>query len=641
MPLDPDLLKDNKLFGRIWSYEALEARRESLRQVPDDWVEPDNWPPECTVKRDGKRAFWLPEGWVAATSTSVSDVERPCFVSPDGVRKFHKKEVEKLVGYKLPTVDPQVADDSNDVKDPRNVPEWPSEDWLPTDWYVVFRRAGKNGKSKNKCYIPPGGEGFFWFRATAEAWLNDGAGQPRPFDEADDPAAEPGTTPVKVEATEVEPPKKRTRRSSGKEDDGERNTEDHPDGPSREGKKAKATPSLQQEPPMPTAHRTGVGSVIPVAHPKADMLKHHPLFGRIFTRSEAIQKTMPRVPEDFVEPDCWPERTRADRTATALLSAWLPEGWFPAIGTTVNGKEVKCFVSITGKRYWHKPDLAKHLGVTFPPTRSGKQEEETNVKDPNLLPPWPKEDWLPHDWLLVYRRLGGVADDASTNRLHKCFVDPEATGFFYHRENVETYLANGYPPPTPFEESRLQSQVKTKIKHNEKIVTSSDYEEAKWLAVTRLPSLTSDAQQAFKGYGKLNAVDRLVRDGKDVSAWLLKRGFEEQTDMVAIFCQNKKAPDHKLFDWISGWYYRKTTFGERPCYMGIGVNTATKNMFCKGTYLFWSEPHGCWKAAAAINDNRAGLVKCSEDVKLPSDAKKAWQIVSMSAVQSWQNSAAR
>eukprot|EP00929_Paragymnodinium_shiwhaense_P095534 TRINITY_DN5671_c0_g1_i3.p1 TRINITY_DN5671_c0_g1~~TRINITY_DN5671_c0_g1_i3.p1 ORF type:complete len:540 (-),score=63.47 TRINITY_DN5671_c0_g1_i3:256-1875(-) len=391
--------------------------------------------------------------------------------------------------------------------------------------------------------------------------------------------------------------------------------------------KAKAT-LMQEEQLPPKAQHTDAGSVPPVAHPQANMLKDHPIFGRIFTYSEVLQKASPRVPEDFVEPDCWPPNTRADRSATALQCAWLPEDWFPAWGTTARGNDIKCFISIEGKRFWHKPKLVEYLGIA-PSSAKSRKEDNGNVKDPSLWPSWPRDNWLPQDWLLVYRQRGASG-------LHKCFVDPKVSGFFYQRADVEAYLATGHPQPTSFSESFLQSEKKTHRQHRDRIVKSSDYEEATWLAVTRLPSLTSDVQQALKSYGKLATMGRLVKSGKEISAWLLQRGFAEQTDMVAIFCNTKKTPDHVLIDWVSGWYYCRTTFGDRPCYMGIDVDPETNNVFCKGIYVFWCAPHGCWKAAATIDDERAGLVKCSQDVKLPSDATEAWQIVSMSTVVSWQ-----
>ena len=90
-------------------------RKLTLRNWPID-VEPD----------PGTWVFWLPDGWAQGIRTQASSGKTlKCYMSPAGKRYWHKKDIERDLGFALPT-----AHSSRDF-------------WCPLLPYVWRRKADK------------------------------------------------------------------------------------------------------------------------------------------------------------------------------------------------------------------------------------------------------------------------------------------------------------------------------------------------------------------------------------------------------------------------------------------------------------------------------------------------------------------
>lgn len=157
-PTDPD-----QLFGKLHTYEecclAVEVPRRPV-------VRPSNWPTD-TVHHHVAPPRWLPEGWRLGLKAS-----RLCYVSPDGIKFFHKTDIEDFVGCKLEAP----LDEGLSLSYPlslRSTPKWPDGDWLPRDWRVAYRRLPT---SLHRIYVPPSqSAGYLYTPMCVEKYLKDGS----------------------------------------------------------------------------------------------------------------------------------------------------------------------------------------------------------------------------------------------------------------------------------------------------------------------------------------------------------------------------------------------------------------------------------------------------------------------------------
>lgn len=168
------------LFGKIWTYEELLTveRTRGGRSSGDAHLafpeRPAFWPSNADVDRETKWVFWLPEGWAQAVSITVSGKSQKCYISPEGKRFWHKKDIEKFLGRMLEAREPPEVKDSGEkvgklVTDPDAIPTWPDGEWLPKDWRVCFRQLPS---TLHKIFIPPGqDDGFCYHRSTVMDYL--------------------------------------------------------------------------------------------------------------------------------------------------------------------------------------------------------------------------------------------------------------------------------------------------------------------------------------------------------------------------------------------------------------------------------------------------------------------------------------
>ena len=131
---------------------------------------PANWP-IGTEPDPGTWVFWLPDGWAQGVRTQESSGKTlKCYMRPDGKRYWHKKDIEKYLGYALPTVEPvrkKIDDEGKEdttprvryVTDPDVIPTWPEWD-IPQDWRIAFKQLPTG---PHKIYIPPGSDDGFLF----------------------------------------------------------------------------------------------------------------------------------------------------------------------------------------------------------------------------------------------------------------------------------------------------------------------------------------------------------------------------------------------------------------------------------------------------------------------------------------------
>mmetsp|Transcript_55113 Transcript_55113/g.139187 ORF Transcript_55113/g.139187 Transcript_55113/m.139187 type:complete len:409 (+) Transcript_55113:90-1316(+) len=171
------------LFGKIWSYEELQVverpGRYQQKKPAKDLETPANWPKDTVIDRTSKWVFWLPEGWQQGIRTSVAGKILKCYFTPEGKRFWHKKDIEKYIGYSLPTVEPPAAKEEGAkprtryVTDPDAIPIWPEDedDWLPKDFKIAFRQLPSG---LHRIFIPPGREqeGFLYHRSTVQEYLS-------------------------------------------------------------------------------------------------------------------------------------------------------------------------------------------------------------------------------------------------------------------------------------------------------------------------------------------------------------------------------------------------------------------------------------------------------------------------------------
>lgn len=209
--------KGKPLFTRIWSYEELQTverpGRPAAQRPKKDLETPANWPKDTVIDTTSKWVFWLPEGWQQGIRTSLAGKILKCYFTPEGKRFWHKKDIEKYLGYALPTVEPPAKEEGSDkarprtryVTDPDSIPGWPEDedDWLPKDFKLAFRQLPSG---LHRIFIPPGKEeeGFLYHKSAVIEYVSgekttlSSFGNSRPMAEISAAAAERGSgTPRK------------------------------------------------------------------------------------------------------------------------------------------------------------------------------------------------------------------------------------------------------------------------------------------------------------------------------------------------------------------------------------------------------------------------------------------------------------
>jgi len=132
---------------------------------------------------------------------------------------------------------------------------------------------------------------------------------------------------------------------------------------------------------------------------------------------------------ELEEPDLtkWPENVTPVEGKRAF---WLPSGWGQGLKTTKGGKPLKVYVNPDGKIYYHKMDIETAVETKLPEREQKEAEEDMDVH--TSIPTWPGGTWLPKEWFLCYKQL--------PNRLHKCYVTPDQSGYCYHKSAVLDFL---------------------------------------------------------------------------------------------------------------------------------------------------------------------------------------------------------
>jgi len=363
------------------------------------------------------------------------------------------------------------------------------------------------------------------------------------------------------------------------------------------------------------------------------------LFGRLYTYKELmnVEKPQKERPKPGERPAHWPSDTEPD---TAKWAFWLPEGWGQGIKPTSGGKTLKCYISPTGKRLFHKKDIEKELGRMLPtkePPAPKDDGEAPPVKSlDEAIPLWPeKDDWLPKDWRVGYRRL--------PSRLHRIYVPPnQEEGFFYHRAEAEKFIAGEPVNLSPFGSSRKMASIsadaaaggrtpqtsrkekKRKLGATSRLATAEDYRQSS-LQVVQLPA-SDDSEATAARLSKAGAPDakQIADDSVKLRSLLLKRGFNKETELLGVVSGE---PDGGALCWIGGIYYQLAdTFQGRPCYQGLQLVSSKPGVACTGVYVFWSTAMSRWKLGA-LDDSKAGLAYCEEDRLRPVDLQQPWRML--------------
>jgi len=139
---------------------------------------PKEWPSDTKID-PGRWVFWLPEGWKQAKRTQEeSGKVLTCYFNEENKRFWHKRDIEKFLGYELeerPAKEEKAEDDDTTTKkyvtDDDVFPRWPG-DWLPRDWRLGFRELPSG---LHRIHVPPNQEeGFCYHRAGVLEYIQTG-----------------------------------------------------------------------------------------------------------------------------------------------------------------------------------------------------------------------------------------------------------------------------------------------------------------------------------------------------------------------------------------------------------------------------------------------------------------------------------
>eukprot|EP00927_Polykrikos_kofoidii_P002987 TRINITY_DN11188_c0_g1_i1.p1 TRINITY_DN11188_c0_g1~~TRINITY_DN11188_c0_g1_i1.p1 ORF type:complete len:415 (-),score=69.67 TRINITY_DN11188_c0_g1_i1:169-1413(-) len=388
------------------------------------------------------------------------------------------------------------------------------------------------------------------------------------------------------------------------------------------------------------------------------------LFGKIWTYDELLTVDRPtRAKNHNVErPSNWPADTVVD---TGKWVFWLPEGWMQGVRTSAAGKTLKCYFNPEGKRFWHRRDIEKALGYALPSVEPAPVKDDGSarvklVTDPDAIPHWPEDDWLPKDWRIGFRQL--------PSGLHRIHVPPnQEEGFCYHRASVLEYLSGANTKLSLFGSSKRMADIsaqaaenpethrkerhkhkhKHKHKHTKhkepplKIARLEDYETCGVLTVMKVP-LDEDATAKLKDAGAPASNDVAV-EAKEIHALLMNRGFEEDTELVAVIKRTgEDGPNdvNGLADRLTGIYYaRPDEPGERPVYQKVKKANISGGLRCEGLYIYFSDQWSRWKIGV-FDDRKASYAFCVDDSLKPTEVDQKWMLLRPEAWQKKDHSTA-
>lgn len=121
-----------------------------------------------------------------AIATTITGKEQKCYINKKHERYWHKKRIEEVIGYKLPSKPPSKVKSERSggapmryVTDEDAIPSWPEGDWLPLNWRISYRQLPGG---LHKVYVPPGqSEGFCYQIADVPLYLSGEKTRLSPF----------------------------------------------------------------------------------------------------------------------------------------------------------------------------------------------------------------------------------------------------------------------------------------------------------------------------------------------------------------------------------------------------------------------------------------------------------------------------
>ncbi|CAK0848938.1 unnamed protein product [Prorocentrum cordatum] len=361
-----------------------------------------------------------------------------------------------------------------------------------------------------------------------------------------------------------------------------------------------------------------------------------PLFTRLWTYDEMLTVERPGgrgrkkkgVHTDFKRPENWPDDVEVE---TGSWVFWLPEGWAQGIRTQKeSGKQLKCFMSPEGKRFWHKPVIEKYLGRELPKIEPKVKDDDDEprvryVTDPDAIPNWPEpeddgSEWLPREFKIGFRQL--------PRGLHRIYVPPgkEDVGFLYHRHSVIEYLA-GKTDLSPLGTSKTMTAVSEGAMHRKRkaepmlLATLADFTQSASLRAVKLggsaDTYAAALSEALRGATGTPDHAGLAADAVAIRARLVTRGFMD-VELIYVSCASDGKEKHPIAAALSGFYHRRPDPWEgQPLYQSIFLQASARaGVACGHAHLFWSA--GCaaggrWKVGELVEDGLAGCMALSSD----------------------------
>jgi len=350
-----------------------------------------------------------------------------------------------------------------------------------------------------------------------------------------------------------------------------------------------------------------------------------PMFTRLYSYDELLtierppgfrNKKPPGAHQDVKRPDNWPDDTQVYPGSWVF---WLPEGWMQGIRTqAASGKTLMCYMSPTGKRFWHKKDIEKFLGKDLPKQeRPEKKEDEDGkaiprvryVSDPDAIPHWPEdgEIHVPKDFKCAFRQL--------PSGLHPIYIPPgkDNEGFLYQKHLVPLWVSGELTRVTPFDGSTFMANAgeKKKRKLEDTPATLEDFKAGTSLKTVSLegpPSTYAAALgRALRDAAGAPDAAPLASDARTIHEKLLERGFKSVHLIYASSAPDGGEP-HPLGAVLSGFYYRKNdAWADKPMYQSIVLQkSARAGVVCGHAHLFWSPRcagGGRWKLGRLTSDD--------------------------------------
>eukprot|EP00933_Yihiella_yeosuensis_P044602 TRINITY_DN39870_c0_g1_i1.p1 TRINITY_DN39870_c0_g1~~TRINITY_DN39870_c0_g1_i1.p1 ORF type:complete len:374 (-),score=93.75 TRINITY_DN39870_c0_g1_i1:88-1209(-) len=161
-----------------------------------------------------------------------------------------------------------------------------------------------------------------------------------------------------------------------------------------------------------------------------------------------------------------------------------------------------------------------------------------------------------------------------------------------------------------FEHVVNESQ-RPKKKARFKVIDDNDYKPRTKLSVSKI-----DVDSCKKNKQKD------INDELDILNLLEQRAFSA-IELLKVGAPAKETDD--LMRNFTGTYFKMPDkFNEKPCFQRVRISHKG-GLACPGQYLFWSLRRSGWKIGE-LDDAKAGLALCCEDVESPTLTTKPWLI---------------